>query len=177
MKLNMPGNWLFFSHLFCEYLSSQISSCFTRRDSRVRIWKLFVKNFTQDLKIDSLHSYANLFLKNVIYICWEKRWGYLGVSLWQSGGLFFLVSSLRRLKHGCNCEWNLTQMLKTWELIEYIKYEPVLTSNGWAILIFSEGRAKGDIKLDITTHFCKDFQYVVTVFNYKLNRDAETHSN
>lgn len=34
----------------------------TRRYSRVRIWQLFVKDLIQDLKINSLHLYANLFI-------------------------------------------------------------------------------------------------------------------
>lgn len=41
-------------------------------------------------------------------------------------------------------------MLKL-EQVEYIKYDPVLTSNKWTILMLNQGRAKGNnIKLDIS---------------------------
>lgn len=31
--------------------------------------------------------------------------------------------------------------------------------------------------ISVTPFFCKDFQYIVTIFNHELDRDAEMHSN
>lgn len=67
-------------------------------------------------------------------------------------------------------------MLTILEEIGYIKYEPVLLSNEWTILMFSNGRAKGsDTKLDTSKppRFLEDFQHMVTTFNPKLDKDAE----
>lgn len=44
--------------------------------------------------------------------------------------------------------------------------------------MFNPGKAKGDTKLEYQSpRFCEDFQYVMAMFNHKLDRDAEMHSN
>lgn len=117
VKLNTSRNQSFFL-ISSVNISAVKLSPGTRGYSRVRIWKLFLKLFTQDLEIDSLHLYANLSLKKFIYICWGKRWRCLAVSVCQSRGLFFSGWCLGRLNMGITVNQIQPKCSKSWRKLD-----------------------------------------------------------
>lgn len=81
---------------FVNDISAVKLSFIARGYSKVRIWKILLKGFRQNLEIDYLHLYASSFL-NSLHTLREKirRSGWAWIA--KSGPDFLLVSALGRL--------------------------------------------------------------------------------